>query len=159
MFIRITVLALGTLALIGAPIANAQSASFSYAPGARQYRVQSSTKISQEVNGQTSEGELNTRHVLTLDIGRKTKDTLALSYTWDSAAVTTTGGIPAPDLSKVGGTKAAGLSSATGKMYSFHPGTAAADGLPDMAEFGDVSADRDARRQESGGELDRYAYR
>jgi hypothetical protein len=132
MFNRIAVLALGTLVL--APPAIAQSASFSYAPGARQYRVQSTTKISQEVNGQTTEGELNTRHVLTLDIGRKNKDTLALSYTWDSASVATTGGIPAPDLSKVNGTKAGGLASATGKMYSFDPGTAA-DGMPNMAEF------------------------
>ena len=47
MFNRIAVLALGTLALVLAPSAMAQSASFSYAPGARQYRVQSSTKISQ----------------------------------------------------------------------------------------------------------------
>jgi hypothetical protein len=69
MFIRISALALGTLALIAAP-AKAQSASFSYAPGAGQYRVQSSTKVSQEVNGQAIEGELNTRHLLTLDIGR-----------------------------------------------------------------------------------------
>ena len=117
------------------PASAAQSASFSYAPGAHQYRVQSTTKISQEVNGQTTEGELNTRHVLTLDIGRKAKDTLAIAYTWDSASVTTTGGIPAPDLSKVGGTKSGGLSSVTGKMYSFDPGKAAAEGMPDMEEF------------------------
>jgi hypothetical protein len=132
MFIRI-VLALGTLALV-AP-ASAQSASFSYAPGARQYRVQSSTKIAQEVNGQAIEGELNTHHVLTLDIGRKSNDTLALTYTWDSASVTTTGAIPAPDVSKVGGTKASGLASVTGKMYSFDPGKAAVEGMPNMAEF------------------------
>lgn len=135
MFNRIAVLALATLALVLAPPAIAQSASFAYAPGARQYRVQSSTRISQEVNGQTTEGELNTHHILTLDIGRKNKDTLALTYTWDSASVSTTGGIPTPDLSKVSGTRAGGLASATGKMYSFDPGTAAADGMPDMAEF------------------------
>lgn len=134
MCIRNAALALGTLALIVAPSAKAQSASFSYAPGASQYRVQSTTKIVQEVNGQTNEGEVNTRHVVTLAIDRKTKDTLALNYTWDSASVSTTGGIPAPDLSKIGGTKASGLASATGKMYSFNPGTAA-DGMPDMAEF------------------------
>jgi hypothetical protein len=135
MFNRIVVLAMGTLVLAAAPAANAQSASFSYAPGARQYRVQSTTKISQEVNGQTTEGELNTRHVLTLDIGRKAKDTLAITYTWDSASVTTSGGIPTPDLSKVGGTKSSGFSSLTGKMYSFDPGKAAAEGMPDMEEF------------------------
>jgi hypothetical protein len=134
MVIRNIALALGTLALMVAPSATAQSASFSYAPGASQYRVQSTTKIVQEVNGQTNEGEVNTRHVVTLAIGRKAKDTLALSYTWDSASVSTTGGIPAPDLSKIGGTKAAGFASTTGKMYSFNPGTAAA-GMPDMAEF------------------------
>jgi hypothetical protein len=134
MFIRLVVLTAATLALIDAPLVTAQSASFAYAPGARQYLVQSNTKISQELNGQTTEGELTMRHLLTLDINRKAKDTLALSYTWDSASVTTAGGIPAPDLSKVGGTKAAGLSSLTGKMYSFSPG-AAADGMPDMAEF------------------------
>lgn len=132
MFIRIAVLALGTLALV-APL-KAQSASFSYAPGARQYRVESSTKVNQEVNGQAIEGELNTRHVLTLDVARKSKDTLALTYTWDSATVTTTGGIPAPDVSRIGGTKASGLASLTGKMYSFNPGTAA-EGMPNMAEF------------------------
>ena len=132
---RIAVLMVGTLALVATPSLMAQSASFAYAPGARQYRVQSSTKISQEMNGQTTEGELNTRHILTLDIGRKGKDTLALTYTWDSASVSATGGIPAPDLSKVSGTKAGGLASLTGKMYSFDPGTAAADGMPDMAEF------------------------
>jgi hypothetical protein len=135
MFIRIVVLALGTCMLAVAPAAMAQSSSFSYAPGAHQYRVQSTTKISQEVNGQTTEGELNTRHVLTLDIGRKAKDTLAIAYTWDSATVTTSGGIPAPDLSKVGGTKSGGLSSVTGKMYSFDPGKAVAEGMPDMEEF------------------------
>ena len=134
MFIRTVALALGTLALIGAPSAKAQSASFAYAPGASQYRVQSTTKIVQEVNGQTNEGEVNTRHVLTLDIGRKAKDTLALTYTWDSASVSTSPGIPAPDLSKIGGTKASGFASANGKMYSFNPGTAA-EGMPDMAEF------------------------
>jgi hypothetical protein len=135
MLIRIAVLALGTLALVVAPPANAQSASFSYAPGAHQYRMQSSTKISQEVNGQTIQGELNMQHLLTMDIGRTAKDTLAISYTWDSASVTTSGGIPAPDLSKVGGTKAGGVSSPTGKMYSFDPGKAAVDGAPDMSEF------------------------
>ena len=113
----------------------AQAAKFSYATGAHQYLVQSSTKISQEVNGQTMEGELNTRHVLTLDITRKAKDTLAIGYTWDSASATASGGIPAPDLSKVGGTKSGGLSSVTGKMYSFDPGKAAAEGMPDMEEF------------------------
>jgi hypothetical protein len=135
MFIRIVVLALGTFTLAFTSAAGAQSASFSYAPGAHQYRVQSTTRISQEMNGQTTEGELNTRHVLTLDIGRKAKDTLAIAYTWDSASVTTTGGIPVPDLSKVGGTKSGGLSSSTGKMYSFDPGKAAAEGMPDMEEF------------------------
>jgi hypothetical protein len=40
-----------------------------------------------------------------------------------------------PDLSKVGGTKASGFSSLTGKMYSFDPGKAAAEGMPDMQEF------------------------
>lgn len=134
MFIRISALALGTLALVGAS-ASAQSASFSYAPGAAQYRVQSNTRVSQEVNGQAIEGELSTRHVLTVDIGRKAKDTLALTYTWDSASVSTTGPVPAPDLSKVGGTKSSGLASVTGKMYSFDPGKAAVDGMPDMAEF------------------------
>jgi hypothetical protein len=134
MFIRTAALALGTLALIIAPSATAQSASFSYAPGASQYRVQSTTKIVQELNGQSNQGEVNTRHVLTLDIGRKAKDTLALTYTWDSASVSTSPGIPAPDLSRIGGTKAAGFASATGKMYSFRPGTAA-EGMPDMAEF------------------------
>ena len=134
MFIRNAALALGTLALVVAPSAKAQSASFSYAPGASQYRVQSTTKIVQEVSGQTNEGEVNTRHVVTLDIGRKAKDTLALTYTWDSASVSTSPGIPAPDLSKIGGTKAAGVASVTGKMYSFNPGTAA-QGMPDMAEF------------------------
>ena len=135
MLIRMVVLALGALVLAAAPAAEAQSASFSYAPGAHQYRVQSTTKVRQEVNGATSEGELTTRHVLTVAIARKAKDTLAIGYTWDSATVTTTGGIPAPDFSKVGGTKAGGLSSSTGKMYSFDPGKAAADGMPDMEEF------------------------
>lgn len=135
MFIRISALALGTLALVIAPSAQAQSASFAYAPGASQYRVQSTTKIVQEVSGQTTEGELNTSHLLTLAIGRKAKDTLALTYTWDSARVSTSGGIPAPDLSRVSGTQAAGFASVTGKMYSFDPGKAAAEGMPDMAEF------------------------
>jgi hypothetical protein len=135
MLIRIVVLAMGTVVLAIAPVAPAQSVSFSYAAGAHQYRVQSTTKISQEVNGETNEGELNTRHVLTVDIGRKAKDTLSITYTWDSAAVTTSGGIPAPDLSKVSGTKASGFSSLAGKMYSFDPGKAAAEGMPDMEEF------------------------
>jgi hypothetical protein len=135
MLIRIAALALGTLALGVAPSAKAQSASFTYAPGASQYRVQATTKIVQEISGQKTEGELNTRHLLTLDIGRKAKDTLALTYTWDSASVSTTPGIPVPDLSKVNGTKAAGFASVTGRMYSFDPGKAAAEGMPDMAEF------------------------
>jgi hypothetical protein len=135
MLIRIVVLTAGTLLLATATVAEAQSAKFAYATGARQYRVQSTTKISQEVNGQKMEGELNTRHVLTVDITRKAKDTLAVAYTWDSAAATSTGGIPAPDLSKVSGTKSSGLSSLTGKMYSFDPGKAAAEGMPDMEEF------------------------
>jgi hypothetical protein len=134
MFIRTAALALGTLALVVGP-SKAQSASFAYAPGAAQYRVQSTTKIVQEISGQKTEGELNTRHLLTLDIGRKGKDTLALTYTWDSASVSTSPGIPVPDLSKVSGTKAAGVASATGRLYSFDPGKAAADGMPDMAEF------------------------
>ena len=135
MLIRPVVLVLGTLVLAVAPAAEAQSASFAYAPGAHQYRVQSTTKISQEVNGQTVGGELSTRHLLTVDVSRKAKDTLAIGYTWDSAAATSTGAIPAPDLSKVGGTKSGGLSSVTGKMYSFDPGKAAAEGMPDMEEF------------------------
>jgi hypothetical protein len=135
MFSRIIVLALGTLIVTTAPAVQAQSTSFAYAPGAHQYRVQSTTRVSQEVNGQANEGELNTRHVLTLDIGRKTKDTLAITYTWDSASVTASGGIPTPDLSKVGGTKSSGFSSLTGKMYSFDPGKAAGEGMPDMREF------------------------
>jgi hypothetical protein len=35
----------------------------------------------------------------------------------------------------VGGTKASGLASVTGKMYSFDPGKAAVEGMPNMAEF------------------------
>jgi hypothetical protein len=133
MFNRMAVLALGTSLLPSA--AEAQSSSFSYAAGSHQYRVQSTTKVTQEINGQTTEGELNTRHVLTLGIGRKAKDTLSIAYTWDSASVSTTGGIPAPDLSKVSGTKAAGLSSSTGRMYTFDPGKAVAEGVPNMEEF------------------------
>jgi hypothetical protein len=129
------VLALGTSLLAATVAAEAQSSSFSYAPGSHQYRVQSITKVTQEVNGQTVEGELNTRHVLTVGIGRKAKDTLSINYTWDSASVSTTGAIPAPDLSKVGGTKAAGLSSARGKMYTFDPGKPVVEGAPDMEEF------------------------
>ena len=132
---RIAVLALGTLIVLAPPAAGAQSASFSYATGAHHYRVQSTTKVSQEVAGQSIEGELNTNHVLTLDISRKAKDTLAIGYTWDSASVSTTGGIPAPDLSRVGGTKASGLSAANGEMYSFDPGEPAVEGMPAMDEF------------------------
>lgn len=113
----------------------AQSASFTYAPGAHQYRVESSTKVSQEMNGQTIDGELNTRHLLTLDIARKAKDTLAIGYTWDSASLTTTGPIPATDLSGVSGTKSSGFASPAGKVYSFDPGKPLVEGLPAMDEF------------------------
>ena len=132
---RIAVLAVGTSLLAAAPATEAQSASFSYAPGSHQYRVQSTTKVTQEMNGQTTEGELTTRHVLTLGIGRKAKDTLSIAYTWDSASVSTTGGIPAPDLSKVSGTQASALSSVTGKVYTFDPGKPVAEGVPNMEEF------------------------
>ncbi|MGQ0714212.1 MAG: hypothetical protein ACT4PJ_10815 [Gemmatimonadaceae bacterium] len=135
MLSRIASAAIGAFVIPSAPAADAQSSSFTYAPGAHTYRVESSAKVSQEMNGQTIDGELNTRHLLTLDISRKAKDTLAIAYTWDSANVKTTGPIPAPDLAKVSGTRSSGFASPTGRMYSFNPGEALAEGLPAMEEF------------------------
>lgn len=135
MFRPFTVAAIGALIIAAVPAAQAQSASFTYAPGSHTYRVESSTKLSQEMNGQTIDGELNARHLLSLNIARQGKDTLSLAYTWDSASITTTGPVPAPDLSKVAGTKSSGRASPTGKVYSFDPGTPLAEGLPAMEEF------------------------
>jgi hypothetical protein len=126
---------IGALIIASAPSAYAQSASFTYSPGSHKYRVESSTKVTQEVNGQTIDGELNARHLLSLNISRAGKDTLSLAYTWDSASITTTGPVPSPDMSKVSGTKSSGRASLTGKVFSFDPGTPAAEDLPAMEEF------------------------
>ena len=135
MFRPAIVAAIGALIVAAVSAAQAQSASFTYAPGSHKYRVESSTKVSQEVNGQTIDGELNARHLLSLDISRPAKDTLSLAYTWDSASITTTGPVPSPDMSKVSGTKSSGRASPTGKVYSFDPGTPVAEDLPAMEEF------------------------
>ena len=135
MFRPSTVAAIGAVIIASVPAVEAQSASFTYAPGSHKYRVESNTKVSQEVNGQTIDGELNARHLLSLNVARQGKDTLSLAYTWDSASIATAGPVPSPDLSKVSGTKSSGRASPTGKVYSFDPGTPLAEGLPAMEEF------------------------
>lgn len=134
MITRFSLLA-SALALAATPTLHAQMSSFSYADGKHRYRMESTTKVSQELQGQTMDAELRTRHLLTVDVARKAKDTLAIGFTWDSASITTVGPVPTPDLSKVAGTKSSGLASPAGEVYSFDPGQALAEGMPTMEEF------------------------
>lgn len=100
---------------LGAGVVQAQS--FEYAPGASRYRLVSQQKITQEMMGQKNESELKAEQLVSVNVDRKSKDTLGVSVVLDSISMvhSMTG---AMDLSKAKGLKVSSLISPTGVVYS-----------------------------------------
>ena len=118
----------GFLALTGllaaSPAATpAQAPLFAYAPGTQHYRLTTSVHRNQFQGGGRApfEFDATTTQLITLAIERQSADTLRLTITIDSVAVSSTLDAPMPNTNRFVGTKITGLISPTGQIYAFDP--------------------------------------
>ena len=109
---------LATLSLlVAASGAGAQDAKVWYVPGSSKYVVTSSTKTSQEMQGQKQEFEATGKQQVSVTIGGSKKDSLDLSIVLDSISIASSApGVP--DVSKLIGTKLSGTMSPMGQVYA-----------------------------------------
>lgn len=87
-----------------------------YAPGTTRYVVSTSSKGSQLSPMGNNEFELGVRQVITVNLVKQAKDTLAATVTLDSISLT--GAAAAADVSTLNGAKFLSWVSPTGKLYS-----------------------------------------
>jgi len=129
MKVRFAALALLTATTLGAGAARAQS--FEYAPGAARYKIVSQQKMTQEAMGQKQDVDVNGEQVISVNVGRKAKDTLSLAVSLDSIAMTNSM-MGAMDMSKAKGTKVSSLISPLGVVYS--------SAVPDSGQAAEIGA-------------------
>lgn len=115
MKVRFASLALLAATTLGAGAAGAQT--FEYAPGAARYKIVSQQKMTQEAMGQKQDIDVNGEQVISVNVDRKTKDTLSLAVSLDSITMTNSM-MGAMDVSKAKGTKVSSLISPLGIVYS-----------------------------------------
>jgi hypothetical protein len=107
-------LALGLAAPAGAQ-------TFAYTPGTQRYRIEISTQNQRDQNGGRAPAEFDytTTQVVTVQLARRSRDTLALTVTVDSIEQGSTLDAPKQDLSWARGVKLTGTISPTGQVYAF----------------------------------------
>jgi hypothetical protein len=98
--------------------AGATAQGFEYTPGTSQYRISSSTKGVQEVMGQKQEAEQSSSQLVTVTVGRASKDTLGMTVVLDSIEMVGPMGMTPPGLDKLKGLKVSAKLSPFGKFYS-----------------------------------------
>ena len=91
---------------------------FEYAAGTGQYRVSSKTKGAQEAMGQKQEFESSDNQVITVNISRQARDTLAMTVVIDSINVVGPMGMTPPGLDKIPGVKIMAKLAPYGAVYS-----------------------------------------
>src|SRR5215207_9334241 len=107
-------LALVAATFLGATAAQAQS--FEYAAGASRYKIVSQQKMTQEAMGQKQDIDINAEQVISVNVGRKAKDTLSVAVTLDSISMTNSM-MGAMDVAKAKGSKVSSLISPAGAVY------------------------------------------
>src|SRR5581483_1111778 len=107
------------LFVLAAVPAGAQS--FAYTPGTQRYRIEIATQNQRDQNGGRAPAEFDytTTQVVTVQLTRQSRDTLALTVTIDSIGQSTALDAPKQDLSWAKGVKLTGKISPTGQVYSF----------------------------------------
>lgn len=103
--------------LLASAAGSAQAQGFEYAAGASRYKIVSTQKMTQEAMGQKQDIDINGEQLITLDVAKKAKDTLAVSVTLDSISLTNSM-MGAMDVSKAKGAKVTSLISPRGIVYS-----------------------------------------
>jgi hypothetical protein len=122
---RLVIIAIGLLsiaALEPRPV-SAQSTDFAYTPGTQKYRLITEVHREQAQGGGRApfEFDVTTTQFVTMNLIRRTADTLALRITLDSVAVSSQFDAPQPDVKKFFGQTVHGLISPLGHVYSFDP--------------------------------------
>ena len=103
--------------------AAAQQKSFAYAPGVARYKVTTVQHRQQIMGGGRApfDFDVTTNQWVALTITPVARDTLKLSFTVDSVAVTSNLDAPPPDLAVYRGRKLDGTMSPQGRVYAFAP--------------------------------------
>ncbi len=117
------------------PLTRAQPAgAFAYAPGTRRYQLTTVVARAQNQAGGRAPFEFSTTTTMdvTLTLAQHARDTLALTLTIDSVAVTSDLDAPAADISAYKGAKLTGLISPQGRIYRFKPPAHANNPLPSL---------------------------
>jgi hypothetical protein len=111
------------LALFVLAAAPAGAQSYAYTPGTQRYRIEIATQNQRDQNGGRAPAEFNytTTQVVTVQLTRQSRDTLALTVTIDSINQESAFDAPKSDLSWARGTKLTGKISPAGQLYSFVP--------------------------------------
>jgi hypothetical protein len=112
---------LAIVLIVAAPLAAAplRAQGLEYAASTTKYRVTTTTKGSQTSPMGNTPFEVGLNQRLTVNVSRQSKDTVKALVTIDSIALRSSG--PAPDVSKLHGSKLVSLFSPTGKFYSTVP--------------------------------------
>jgi hypothetical protein len=99
---------------------------FAYTPGTQRYRIEIATQNQRDQNGGRAPAEFDytTTQVVTVQLARRSRDTLSLAVTVDSIEQQSALDAPKQDLSWARGAKLTGTISPTGEVYAF---TAPAD--------------------------------
>jgi hypothetical protein len=128
---RRTLAMLGMLLLAGPAIAplHAQEYRFTYSAGTHRYRVTTRVHREQIQGGGRApfEFDVTTTQLVTLHLDRQSPDTLRLTITVDSVAVSSDLAAPPPDVHPLMGTRLVGLISPQGRVYRFDPPSGNAD--------------------------------
>src|SRR5579862_6567593 len=109
------------LALFAMAALPAGAQSFAYTPGTQRYRIEIATQNQRDQNGGRAPAEFNytTTQVVTVQLTRQSRDTLALTVTIDSINQESALDAPKQDLSWAKGVKLTGTVSPTGEVYRF----------------------------------------
>lgn len=131
-----TTVALAALLVTAFGVDAAGAQSFEYATGASRYKLVTQQKITQEAMGQKQDIEANGEQILSVNVARKSKDTLSVTIVVDSISLTNSV-MGATDVSGIKGAKFSSLIAPNGVVYSTSaPDSGAAANLGDeLARF------------------------
>lgn len=124
-----------TAAAASPPAAAPGGAPFAYAPGVQRYHVTTVLHREQMQGGGRApfEYDVTTHEWVAVDLERKSRDTLSMTVTVDSIAISSTIDLPKPDVAKLRGAKIQGLVSTSGRAVAFDPPAGTTD--PQIAQL------------------------
>ena len=117
-------------------LAFAQTGATLYTPGSHRYGFTSQVKREQEHMGTKQSMEITTVQQVSLQLARKTRDTLSFDVTLDSSSSTASNGAELPNLNGLKGVGIHGTLSPLGKVYAFAPKAALDDDLVKQIQTG-----------------------